>query len=401
MGSPSWMRSRREPGLPGYGGVYAGVGRGESSGGTSTALDADLQRTVRATADLAEAKANEARVMTGVRAARVLVGQDQQPVAPAATAADPLASTKMVVDVMSGVAGMVNGTIERVQEDNRQLREAKGKDFEQGQQVAEEIAEIKLGALERAHEMHLESLSAIREISDKKDERFEATVGELRKEIGELRAGQLQAQIDALRAENEKLKAAGTTGQVAGGTASVPITGMRQVTLPDGRVIYVMDSPSNVKAAMGQLKEQLDDLAGVTESLDRIRGSGAQQRPAIDYNDPNVRWQHAAIDWEDRAREREEARKDKIAAAQVRREESTSKAIDALPGFVQRHAPKMFAAVTGGAPERGAHNGLPEQPPTRRAPVLQQERRQPPQPPQPPDSPNATLPDDGESRFEI
>lgn len=338
MASPKWAR---EPGLPGFGGGY---------GSERPAAGGHLERTLKATADLVENRAKEAELVAGARAAKVLLGDDPQP-------PDPIGAAAAMANVLGSVTGAVGGLVDRVQADNDQLRAAQGQDYDRGRDAAKELNEAKLDALAKSHEAHLASLSAMRELSDSKDAAFMSMFETFRKELADLRERAAQERADRLQRELEEIKAKLAAPAATAGP-TVPVLGARPMQLPDGRTVYVMDGGG--KSDLATLKESLGHLQELSSSLESLRGP---KSPGVDLNDPETRWRHSTIDWEDRARAGEQARLDKLANAQVEREKSLTNAIMQLPNMLQKHAPRVITALSGGAPERGAHNGLPDRPP--------------------------------------
>lgn len=343
--------------------------------GTATAVD----DTLRASTRLIEAKAREAEAGAAASVvAAVVHGKDKEP-----QPTQQLDQSGRILDVANGVIEMQGKQVAVAQEEAAKAKAQNDQQFQAGYQEAEERGHFFIEMLDRSHQREIEARDHATAMIEQVRTDTRAVVDDLKGKIDTLIVAQKDGEIATLKAELERLKGGGAAnGAAANGHAAVPIVGFKPIALPDGRVVYVQENPSAAtsgKAAFASLKEQLAEVAEITDALDRIRGPKA---PVNDMTNPDIRWRHSQIDWEERARTREQDRLDRIANAQVEREQSLTRAIEAIPEVVKKHGGKVATAIVGGAPDRGAYNGMPDRPPVARRQVPPAPAAQPEQPPQ-------------------
>ena len=353
MASPNWIRPRREPGLPGFGGAsYAGSA-------TATATSPAVDETLRGANRLIEAKTREAEAAAAATIVDAVVhgNKNQQP-------AQVLDQSERIMGVANGLVDMQGKQVEIARADAARYKEESGQAYQSGYSEAEERGQFFITVLDKSHEREVEAMRAAQQMVDKIREDNQTLIRTLDEKVNTIILSNKDAEIARLNAEVERLKAGGA----AGGAAAVPLVGYEARALPDGRLVYVQTGAAagNGGSDLARIKESLGHLRELKAAMDEISGG---PRPTVDPDDPTRRWQHKQIDWEEEARKREEDRKDRVASAQVAREESITKAVDSLPDLLKRHGPKVAAAVVGGAPERGSYNGMPERPPMRRRPA--------------------------------
>jgi hypothetical protein len=268
----------------------------------------------------------------------------------------PVEAERARADLAGKVAEVYGGVLDRYGQELQVAREASNGAYENGKEDAQRIAAIETTALERAYQSQLTLRDTIAEERRAAAEQHQSDMAALRAELQAMRDQFHQAEVSRLQGEIDALKAK------VGGPGAMP-AGAKLVTLPDGsQAVQLPPSGGGTAGLLAQLRE----LAKVQAELRELLGVSEQRPQAVDVNDPSVRHKHLQLDWldEDKRAAREDRRR--LTDAQVKREEAVAKAWSQLPGVarevVQRARP-WVPRILGGAPERGTHNGVAENPP--------------------------------------